>query len=312
MKYDKIKSWAFKEAELLLKAVNNSCPDKGYVLFETGYGPSGLPHIGTFGEVVRTDMVRKAFEHICDIPTKLFCVSDDMDGLRRVPDNIPNKQYYTQYIDLPLTSIPDPFGKKRSYGDYMNSKLIEFLDKFKFDYNFISATECYKSGLFNQYLIRVLEKYDDILNILLPTLGKERKENYSPFLPICPKTGRVLQVRVIERNIKSKTIVYIDVNGAKMEVSILDGGCKLQWKPDFAMRWVAFDVNYEIYGKDIQANSRIYNSISKILGKTPPQQMFYELFLDENGEKISKSKGNGLSIDSWLKYGNEESLKLLF
>ena len=305
-----INSWAFKEANLLLKKINNQTPKKGYVLFETGYGPSGLPHIGTFGEIVRTSMVRKAFQYISDIPTKLFCMSDDMDGLRKVPDNIPNKENYYQYIDLPLTNIPDPFGKNQNYGDYMNSKLIEFLDHFNFDYEFISATKCYKSGKFNDYLTKVLEKYDNIIDILIPTLGKERRESYSHFLPICEKTGKVLQAKVINKNIESKTITYLDNTGHKVETSILNGKCKLQWKPDFAMRWAALDVDYEIYGKDIQANAEIYDKICTVLGKSPPQQMSYELFLDENGQKISKSKGNGLSIDDWLKYGNQESLKL--
>ena len=308
--YDNINSWAFKEAKLILDRINNSMPHKGYVLFETGYGPSGLPHIGTFGEVVRTNMVRKAFEYLSDIPTKLFCISDDMDALRKVPDNIPNKEKYSQYIGLPLTVIPDPFEKCESYGDYMNSKLIEFLDQFNFEYEFISATKCYKSGKFNDYLIKVLEKYDDIIKIMLPTLGKDRQETYSPFLPICKKTGKVLQVKIIDKDVKSNTITYIDEDGDTVTVSILDGNCKLQWKPDFAMRWAALDVDYEIYGKDIQANAEIYNKICKVLGKNPPHQMSYELFLDESGQKISKSKGNGLSIYEWLKYGNEESLKL--
>jgi lysyl-tRNA synthetase class 1 len=308
--YDNINSWAFKEAKLILDRVNNSTPQKGYVLFETGYGPSGLPHIGTFGEVVRTNMVRKAFEYLSDIPTKLFCISDDMDALRKVPDNIPNKEKYSQYIGLPLTNISDPFEKCESYGDYMNSKLIEFLDNFNFEYEFISATKCYKSGKFNDYLIKVLEKYDDIIKIMLPTLGKDRQETYSPFLPICKKTGKVLQVKIIDKDVESHTITYIDEDGDTVTVSVLDGNCKLQWKPDFAMRWAALDVDYEIYGKDIQANAEIYDKICKVLGKNPPHQMSYELFLDENGQKISKSKGNGLSIYEWLKYGNEESLKL--
>jgi lysyl-tRNA synthetase class 1 len=308
--YNNVNSWAFQEAKLILNKINNSTPKKGYVLFETGYGPSGLPHIGTFGEVVRTNMVRKAFRYLSDIPTKLFCISDDMDALRKVPDNIPNKERYTQYIGLPLTNIPDPFEKCESYGDYMNSKLVEFLDNFNFEYEFISATKCYKSGKFNDYLIKVLEKYDDIMNIMLPTLGKDRQETYSPFLPICQKTGKVLQVKITDRDIQSRTVTYIDEDNKTVTVSILDGKCKLQWKPDFAMRWVALDVDYEIYGKDIQANAEIYDKICTVLGKTPPHQMSYELFLDENSQKISKSKGNGLSIYDWLKYGNQESLKL--
>ena len=218
--YDNVNSWAFKEAKLILDRVNNSIPQKGYVLFETGYGPSGLPHIGTFGEVVRTNMVRKAFEYLSDIPTKLFCISDDMDALRKVPDNIPNKEKYSQYIGLPLTNISDPFEKCESYGDYMNSKLIEFLDNFNFEYEFISATKCYKSGKFNDYLIKVLEKYDDIIKIMLPTLGKDRQETYSPFLPICKKTGKVLQVKIIDKDVESHTITYTDEDGDIVTVSV--------------------------------------------------------------------------------------------
>ena len=306
----KVNSWAFKEAIAILKSINNTMPAKGYVLFETGYGPSGLPHIGTFGEVARTNMVRKAFEYILDIPTKLFCFSDDMDGFRKIPDNLPNKEEYRQYLDLPLTQVPSPFSRDESYGAYMNSKLREFLDSFNFEYEFVSATQCYKSGKFNKYLIKILEKYDEILDIMLPTLGKDRRETYSPFLPVCKETGKVLQAKVIKRDLENRQMTYLDKNKKAVTTSVLDGNCKLQWKPDFAMRWASFDVDYEIYGKDVQANADIYDKICKALSKSPPQQMSYELFLDENGQKISKSKGNGLTIDEWLKYGNQASLKL--
>ena len=310
LKTNEVNSWAFKEATLILNKIRNKIPTKGYVLFETGYGPSGLPHIGTFGEIVRTSMVRRAFEYISDIPTKLFCVSDDMDGFRKIPDNLPNPEEYQQYLDLPLTQVPSPFSKGESYGAYMNSKLREFLDSFGFEYEFVSATQCYKSGKFNEYLVKILEKYDEILDIMLPTLGKDRKETYSPFLPVCRETGKVLQAKVVKRDLENREITYLDKSNKQVTTSILNGNCKLQWKPDFAMRWVAFDVDYEIYGKDIQANADIYDKICKTLGKNPPHQMSYELFLDEKGQKISKSKGNGLTIDEWLKYGNQESLKL--
>ena len=309
--YSNIHSWAFKEAQSILDRINHSVPQKGYVLFETGYGPSGLPHIGTFGEVVRTTMVMKAFKYLSDIPIKLFCFSDDMDALRKVPDNIIDKEKYYQYIGLPLTSVPDPFGMYQSYGEYMNVQLIKFLDNFNFKYEFLSATQCYRSGQFNDYLIKVLENYDAIMEIMIPTLGKDRQKTYSPFLPICQNTGRVQQVKIIDKDIKSHRIVYNNEDGKAISISILDGNCKLQWKADFAMRWAAFNVDYEIYGKDIQANAKIYNKICILLGQKYPHQMSYELFLDENGQKISKSKGNGLSIDSWLKYSNQESLKLL-
>jgi lysyl-tRNA synthetase class 1 len=310
LEFDKVHSWAFKEAVLILKKINNKVPKKGYVLFETGYGPSGFPHIGTFGEMVRTSMIRKAFEYISDIPTKLFCISDDMDGLRKIPDSIHNKERYLQYLGLPLSKVPDPFGICESYGEYMNSKLKEFLDSFVFEYEFVSATECYKSGRFNDYLIMLLENYDKILEIMLPTLGEERRATYSPFLPVCNDTGKVLQAKVIAIHLESRQITYINEDGKDVTTSILDGNCKLQWKPDFAMRWAAFDVDYELYGKDIQASADIYDKICRVLGKVPPQQMSYELFLDEGGQKISKSKGNGITIDEWLKYGGQESLKL--
>ncbi|WPX97304.1 lysine--tRNA ligase [Candidatus Bandiella euplotis] len=310
LELDQINSWPFKEAELILKKIGNKVPAKGYVLFETGYGPSGFPHIGTFGEVVRNNMVQKAFARISGIPTKLICVSDDMDGLRKIPDTIPNKEHYKQYLDLPLTKVPDPFGECNSYGEYMNSRLRNFLDSFNFKYEFVSATEYYKSGKFNEYLIKVLEKYDDIMDLMLPTLGQDRQKTYSPFLPICPKTGRVLQVQVVEKDLASRKITYLDEDKKAITVSVLDGNCKLQWKPDFAMRWAALDVDYEMYGKDIQANAYLYDKICRILGKSPPQQMSYELFLDENGQKISKSKGNGVTIEEWLKYGSQESLAL--
>ena len=302
-------TWPLQEAELLLKRFEYSVPSKGYILFETGYGPSGLPHIGTFAEVARTSMVIKAFKRISKIPTKLLCISDDMDGLRKVPDNIPNKEKYKQYIGRPLTSIPDPYGEYSSYGEYMNSRLKKFLDHFNFSYEFISATKYYQSGQFNKYLIKVLNKYNDIVNIMLPTLGNVRQKTYSPFLPICEKTGQVLQAKVIDQDLKLNTITYINQDNEEVTTSILDGKCKLQWKVDFAMRWAAFDVDYEIYGKDIQANAKIYNKLCKLLDKQPPNQMFYELFLDVDGQKISKSRGNGLTIDQWLKYGSKESLQ---
>ena len=303
-------AWPFQEAKKILERINHNLPKKGYVLFETGYGPSGLPHIGTFGEVVRTTMVRKAFEYISDMPTKLFCISDDMDGMRKVPDNIPNKEKYKQYLDLPLTSIPDPFQETKSYGDYMNGKLKSFLDHFDFEYEFKSATKCYQDGLFNQYLIQALKYYDEIMDIMLPTLGPERRATYSPFMPICQKTGKVLQVPIVEHDVDSRTITYKDTDGKLIKTKVTDGKCKLQWKPDFGMRWAAFDVDFEMYGKEHLVNGPIYTKICKVLKNKAPHQMFYELFLDENGEKISKSKGNGIAIEKWLKYAPKESLSL--
>ncbi|MGX6960372.1 MAG: lysine--tRNA ligase [Rickettsia endosymbiont of Pentastiridius leporinus] len=309
---DAIKSnaWSFVEAKKILDNLNGKAPEKGYVLFETGYGPSGLPHIGTFGENARMVMVQKAFEQLSDIPTKLICFSDDMDGLRKVPSNIPNPEMVAGYMDMPLTSIPDPFGECESYGHYMNTKLRSFLDKFGFKYEFYSSTECYKAGMFDEILIRVLEKYGEIMELMLPTFREERKATYSPFMPICPKTGKVLQVAIEKWDAKAGTVTYKDEDGNYVEVPVTKGHCKLQWKPDFGMRWAALKVDYEMYGKDHLANAKLYSEICRILGGKPPVQLCYELFLDENGEKISKSKGNSISVDDWLKYAPVESMAL--
>lgn len=244
----KSKAWPLVEA----KAILDTLPEnKKFVLFETGYGPSGLPHIGTFGEVARTTMVRKAFEAISDIPTKLFAFSDDMDGLRKIPDNVPNKEMLAEHLGKPLTSIPDPFGEAQSYGHYMNAKLREFLDKFNFEYEFKSATEMYQSGAFDETLLKILQHYEEVSNVVLPTLGEERRKTYSPFLPVCEKTGKVLQAEVVEVNKNSGTIVFINEDGDKIETLVTGGKCKLQWKVDWAMRWAALGVDYEMHGKDL-------------------------------------------------------------
>jgi len=303
-------AWPFKEAAALVKRFEKRPPEKGYILFETGYGPSGLPHIGTFGEVFRTTMIRQAFERISDIPTRLFAFSDDMDGLRKVPDNIPNRDMVAEHLGKPLTSIFDPFGTHESYGAHMNNRLKQFLDSYGFDYEFKSSTECYASGLFDDTLIKVLENYDRIMKIMLPTLGKERQATYSPFLPVCPKTGRVLQVPVIVRDVEKGTITYRDDDGDEIETPVTGGKCKLQWKPDWGMRWAALDVDYEMYGKDLIPSAKLSKQICSAVGGTAPAGLFYELFLDENGAKISKSKGNGIAIDEWLRYGIPESLSL--
>jgi len=278
-------------------------------VFQTGYGPSGLPHIGTFGEVARTTMMINALNHVEKIDSDLITFSDDMDGLRKVPENIDNKEVLKVNLGKPLTSIPDPFGKYKSYGEHNNEKLKEFLKKFNFKFNFISSTETYKKGYFNSSILRVLEKYDEIMNIILPTLGTERKKTYCPFLPICPDTGKVLEIPMTEINKQKGTVVF-DNDGKKLETKITDGKCKLQWKVDWAMRWFAFDVDFEMYGKDLTESAILSNKICKVLGKTPPNGFAYELFLDEKGEKISKSKGNGISIDEWLRYASPESLAL--
>ena len=304
------KAWPFQEARSLLKRVNGKTPEKGHVLFETGYGPSGLPHIGTFGEVARTSMVRRAFQELCDIPTRLVAFSDDMDGLRKVPDNVPNHEMLHQYLEMPLTKVPDPFGTHESFGAHNNARLQAFLDQFGFDYEFVSSTECYQSGRFDDALMAVLREYDKVMGVILPTLGAERQATYSPFLPVCPDTGRVLQVPIIARDLDAGTVVYENETGTKVEVPVTGGHCKLQWKADWAMRWFALDVDYEMSGKDLIESVRLSSKICRILGARPPESFTYELFLDENGEKISKSRGNGLTIDEWLRYAAPESLSL--
>jgi lysyl-tRNA synthetase, class I len=302
-----MKSWPYQQAQLIIDKINGKLPDKGYVLFETGYGPSGLPHIGTFGEVLRTTFVRRAFEELTGMPTKLIAFSDDMDGLRKVPDNVPKKDMLREYLNKPLTSVPDPFGTANSFGEHNNKRLCAFLDSFGFEYDFRSSTEVYKSGAFDNQLISILENYDKIMNIMLPSLREERQQTYSPILPVCPRTGNVLQVPIIER--KSRSVVYMDPEtNEKVEVPVTGGNCKLQWKADWAMRWVALDVDYEMAGKDLIESTKLSSAISKAIGGTPPAGFNYELFLDENSQKISKSKGNGISLDEWLKYAPQESL----
>ncbi len=301
-------AWPFEEARKIIQRLEGKSPPKGFVLFETGYGPSGLPHIGTFGEVVRTTMVRQAFALLSDIPTKLYAVSDDMDGLRKVPDNIPNPELIRPHLGKPLTHIPDPFGTHESFGHHNNARLKAFLDTFGFEYEFISSSECYRSGRFDPMLLTVLKHYDEIINIILPTLGEERQATYSPFLPVCVETGRVLQVPVVERDEKAGTIVYKREDGKLIETPVAGGHCKLQWKVDWGMRWAAFDVDYEMSGKDLIDSVKLSSRVCRVLGHPPPEGFNYELFLDDKGTKISKSKGNGLTIEEWLRYAPEESL----
>jgi lysyl-tRNA synthetase, class I len=304
------KAWPVVEAVRLLERAGKAPPEKGFVLFETGYGPSGLPHIGTFAEVFRTSLVRQAFARLSDLPTRLFAFSDDMDGLRAIPDTIPNAGMVWQHLQKPLTSIPDPFGTAESYGHNMNRRLQSFLDGFGFEYEFVSATECYRSGRFNEVLRRVLERHEAIRQAVLPTLGAERQETYSPILPICPESGRVLQVAILEADPAAGTVTYRNEAGRLVEQSILDGQGKLQWRADWAMRWTAFGVDYEMSGKDLIDSVKVSSRICRILGGTPPEGFPYELFLDEHGHKISKSKGNGLTVEEWLRYGTKDSLKL--
>jgi len=308
------KAWPFEEARRLIKRLERlpGGADKT-VLFETGYGPSGLPHIGTFGEVARTTMVRHAFELLTEgkRKTRLLCFSDDMDGMRKIPDTVPDKTALEPYIQMPLTKVPDPFGGKYpSFGDHNNAMLRRFLDTFGFDYEFASATEYYKSGRFDDVLLRAVERYDDIMAVMLPTLGAERQASYSPFLPISPTSGRVLYVPMKHVDAKAGTITFADEDGRDVTLPVTGGRVKLQWKPDFGMRWAALGVDFEMFGKDHQTNAPIYDRICEILGGVAPQHYVYELFLDDNGEKISKSKGNGITIDQWLTYASPESLAL--
>lgn len=303
------KAWPFELANNVLHSLEGKTPKKGYVLFETGYGPSGLPHIGTYCEVIRTQMVKTAFEMISDIPTKLLVVSDDMDGMRKVPGNLPNAGLLEAHIQKPLTEVPDPFGEEKSYGDYMNRRLREFLDNFEFKYEFKSATSLYKTGELDEFLLKSLDQYDQIMSVMLPTLGEERQQTYSPFLPICPRTGKVLYVPIIKRDTEKGTITYLDPEtNEEVSVPVTGGHCKLQWKPDFGMRWAALDVDFEMYGKDHRANAVLYRQICHLVGGKGPVEFCYEMFLDEHGKKISKSKGNGVSIEEWLKYAPIESL----
>ncbi|KPF78488.1 lysine--tRNA ligase [alpha proteobacterium AAP81b] len=305
------KAWPFEEARKLIARYPQGFPAHG-VLFETGYGPSGLPHIGTFGEVVRTTMVRRAFEAMCPgVPTRLIAFSDDMDGLRKVPDGIPNPELLRAALGKPLTQVPDPFGTHQSFGAHNNARLQAFLDGFGFEYEFLSSTDCYRSGRFDATLLDILAHYDAVIDVILPTLGPERRATYSPFLPIDPDSGIVLQVPIVAFDVAAGTVSYVRPGtNETVTVPVTGGACKLQWKVDWAMRWVALGVDYEMAGKDLIDSVMLSGRITRVLGKEPPAGFNYELFLDAEGAKISKSKGNGLTIDEWLEYGPPESLAL--
>ncbi|MDX5982975.1 lysine--tRNA ligase [Sphingomonas echinoides] len=302
------KAWPYEEARKLLKRYPEGKPGGAPIIFETGYGPSGLPHIGTFNEVLRTTMVRHAFQTLTDAPTRLIEFSDDMDGLRKVPDNVPNQAMLTENLGKPLSRIPDPFEKFESFAAHNNAMLRDFLDRFGFEYEFISSASQYEAGVFDDALKGVLRHYQAIMGVMLPTLRKERAATYSPILPISPKTGIVLQVPVEVVNVEEGTIRFTDSDGEVLVQSVLGGQAKLQWKVDWAMRWVALGVDYEMYGKDLIDSGVQSGKIARVLGGRPPEGLIYEMFLDEKGEKISKSKGNGLTLEQWLDYGTQESL----
>lgn len=303
------KSWPFAEARNLAKRMAR-VKKVGPVIFETGYGPSGLPHIGTFQEVARTTMVRRAFELLTGRETRLISFSDDMDGLRKAPPNVPNQEILERHLQMPLTKVPDPFGEYESFAHHNNARLRAFLDRFGFDYTFVSSTEQYESGAFDEMLLRMLEKYDAVMNVILPTIGDERKQTYSPFLPISPTTGRVLYVPMLERDAKEGTVVFEDENGEKVKTKVTGGAVKLQWKADWAGRWFALGVDYEMAGEDLTESTKLSSKIVRALGGTPPEGFNFQLFLDEHGKKISKSKGNGITIDEWLTYASPASLAL--
>ncbi|MBV9843337.1 MAG: lysine--tRNA ligase [Sphingomonadaceae bacterium] len=303
------KAWPYEEARKLLKRYEAAPPEKGHVLFETGYGPSGSPHIGTWQEVARTTMVRQAFAELSDIPTRLIAFSDDMDGMRKVPPNLPNHEMMTQHLDQPLCRVPDPFGCHESFAHHNNALLRQFLDSFGFDYEYLPAHQAYADGTFDGTMTAVLNTYDKIMGVMLPTLGEERRKTYSPVLPVHPESGKVLQVAVEVVDAGGGVIAYADPEtGERREQSILGGQAKLQWKVDWAQRWVALGVDYEMSGKDLIDSVTQSSKIARILGGRPPEGFNYEMFLDEDGQKISKTKGNGLTIDEWVRYAPIESL----
>jgi len=303
------KAWPFEEAQKLIARLEHS--ERREVIFQTGYGPSGLPHLGTFGEVARTHMVRYAFRQLVGdrVKTRLVAFSDDMDGLRRIPDNVPNRDMLLPHLGKPLSQVPDPFGQYASFAEHNNARLRAFLDEFGFEYEFMSSTECYKSGRFDRALLRMLDRFDEVQAIMLPSLREERAATYSPFLPIHPRTGIVMQVPVLERCRDLGAIRWRDPStGEEFETPVTGGHCKLQWKPDWAMRWHALGVDYEMAGKDLIDSVKLSSRVVRVLGSEPPAGFNYELFLDENGQKISKTKGNGLTIEQWLAYASPESL----
>ncbi len=310
------KAWPFEQARALVKRLmikeKRGTPHTGPVIFQTGYGPSGLPHIGTFGEVARTSMVRQAFMALTDgqYETQLIAYSDDLDGMRKIPDNVPNHDMLREHMGKPLSDVPDPFGSHASFAAHNNARLCDFLDGFGFEYTFLSSAEQYRSGRFDETLLIMLERMDKVLDIMLPTLGAERRATYSPFLPISPTTGRVLQVPTLERNVAKGTIVFEDEDGKKHETPVTGGHVKIQWKPDWALRWTALGVDYEMAGKDLIESTKVSSKICRALGGTPPDGFNYEMFNDELGQKISKTKGNGIAVEDWLKYGTPESLYL--
>ena len=310
------KEWPFVEAQRIIDHLSHT--GKTSVVAETGYGPSGLPHIGTFGEVARTSFVLQALATMApQVKSKIIAFSDDMDGLREVPKNLPNPQMLKEHLGKPLTSIPDPFGEEKSFAHYMNKKLREFLDSFGFTYEFASSTDKYSSGAFDDGLRKVMEHYEEVADLFRATIAEEKRAAWSPFFPICEKCGRIYSTRVTNHDPQALTISYTcDIDspgkyaacGHSATTSILGGTCKVGWKVDWALRWYCLGVDYEMHGEDLLESSRLSSRIVKVLGGEPPELFKYELFLDENGKKISKKIGNGVSLEQWLRYAPVDSL----
>ena len=308
--------WPFIEAQRIIDRLGKI--GKTSVTAETGYGPSGLPHIGTFGEVARTSFVLQALKTLAPrIDSRIIAFSDDMDGLREVPRNLPNAEMLKEHLGKPLTSIPDPFGKEKSFAHYMNHRLREFLDSFGFEYTFASSTEQYASGVFDEGLRRVMAHYEPISELFKATIAEEKRAAWSPFFPVCENCGRVYSTRVTALDRDNFTVSYAcdaplsgkyAACGHIGTASILSGGCKLGWKVDWALRWYSLGIDYEMHGEDLLESARLSSKIVKIIGGEPPELFKYELFLDEKGKKISKKIGNGISIEQWLRFAPVDSL----
>lgn len=307
-------NWPHNEAERVALRLHDT--DKTAV-FETGYGPSGLPHIGTFAEVVRTSYVIKAFRF--NYPKrayKLIVFSDDMDGLRSLPENVPNHALLQEHLGAPLSSLPDPFGKESSYAAFMNGRLKHFLDYYGFEYLFESSTNCYHTGVFNTALKRVMDNHEAIRNLFIKTISPDKRATWSPFFPICEHCGKIYTTSVLNIHPETYEITYrCDRDekayrscGHEGRVSILNGKVKMGWKVDWAMRWYTFGVDYEMHGKDLLDSASLSSKICSILGATPPLTYKYELFLDENAAKISKKIGNGISMEQWQSFAPVGSL----
>ncbi len=310
------KEWPFVESRRILDRLERL--GKSSVTAETGYGPSGLPHIGTFGEVARTSFVLQALATVAPkVESRIIAFSDDMDGLRDVPKNLPNGQMLTSHLGKPLTAIPDPFGQEKSFAHYMNHRLRDFLDSYGFRYQFASSTESYASGVFDEGLRRIMGNYDAIRDLFTATIAEEKRAAWSPFFPICESCGRVYSTRVTELDTKGFRVAYAcdaplagkyGSCGHTGSTSVLGGTCKVGWKVDWALRWFSLGIDYEMHGEDLLDSARLSSKIVKILGGEPPELFKYELFLDEKGKKISKKIGNGISLEQWLRFAPVDSL----